>query len=156
MWRFVRKPAAPPWYEEELQRVHVVQMQTLQRQQGLEQLVSGLVDSVQTAKNMEKRMAQTETAIRSLATEMAGTTERFTATIDQVRGLATGARGGRPRNEDREAERQALELGQQIIRLMSTPEGRAQLVLDIQKQDAATVGPNGASNWNPRVNGSPV
>src|SRR5262245_50948928 len=157
MWPFSRKTPAPPWYEEELQRVHVQVNATTQRQNALEHAVSTWAEGIATAKTIEKRVGAVESALRQFSNEVAGNFERYHATVEQIRGLATGGRGGRPRNEDREADRQALDLGRQVLQRVQTPEGRAQLILELQNADSSTVAPNGQVKWTPPSgNGSPV
>jgi len=155
MWPFRRDETRQPWIEEALQRIHVTVLEVQRRQEALEIHVGSMTEGAYVAKQMSSRTQALETRARQLETAMADELAALRSALEVVRGLATGARGGRPRNEEREADRQALELGRRVIQATATPEGRAQLALELQ---GAGVDPVGAAKWNPRgeTNGSPV
>lgn len=151
MWPFRKDSTRQPWIEEALQRTHMVALELERRLSSLEHSVGQLAEGILTARTHEKRVAGIELALRNLGAAQAEDVQRLQASLDQVRGWATGARGGRPRNEEREADREAMELGRKVIQAMSTPEGRAQLVLELQGRQADPVG---GGSWNPRANGT--
>jgi len=141
MWPF-RRPEPPPWADETLQRVHALILELERRLQSLEHGVGLLGEGVLAAKTVERRLGAVETAHRQLAGALEQDVSRLTGAIEVVRGYATGARGGRPRNEERESERQALAVGQRMIQALATPEGRLALIQELQSAGGG-FGPNG-------------
>lgn len=144
-----------PWVEESLQRMHSVVLEIERRQSSLEHGVSLMSEGVMAAKQVEKRIGAAEIAIRQLASSLAEDVSRLTGALESVRGYATGSRGGRPRNEEREAERQATELGQRMIRALATPEGRLALIQELQSA-GSYMGPVGPVGPVGNGSGSPV
>jgi len=156
MWPFRAKERLP-WIEEALQRTHTVALELERRIQTIEHAMGLLSENVMTAKTAEKRIVNLEQACRALSNGLQDDVARLTASLDVVRGLATGGRGGRPRNEEREAERVALQMGQYVIQAMSSPEGRAKLIQELSSAGSDTIAPNGQVKWTPQHgNGSPV
>lgn len=152
MWPF-RTRERLPWIDEALQRAHVVVLELERRLGSLEASLTQLGDGISTARSMERRVGALEHAIRQTNAALKDDVDRLTAALDVVRGMATGARGGRPRNEQLEADRQALEYGRRLQQAMSTPEGRAQLILELSgsgQMDAV------GNPIRPRDNGRPV
>lgn len=124
----------------------------------VESALQMLGEAVSTARQIESRISKVELSLRQLTGLQQDDTSRLMARIEQVQGLAVGGRGGRPRNEEREAERQALELGRRVVEAVQTPEGRAQLILELQSTPGGNsngIDPVGAKPWNPRLNGGP-
>jgi hypothetical protein len=140
MWPF-RRADPPPWAEETLQRMHAMHLELERRLASLEHGVGLMAEGVVAAKAMERRTGALEVGLRQLAAASQEDAARLQAAIDVTRGYATGGRGGRPRNEEREAERQALELGQRVIQAMTTPEGRMALIHELQGQNGQAHSP---------------
>lgn len=154
MWPF-RASERAPWIEEQLQRTHLVALDLERRISSVESAMQQLGEAISTARQIESRISKLELGLRQLIGAQQDDTSRLMARIEQVQGLAVGGRGGRPRNEEREAERQALELGRRVAEACQTPEGRAQLILELQGSNSGTVDPVGAKPWNPRLNAGP-
>lgn len=154
MWPF-RPRERQPWIEQALQRSHVVVLELERRIGSLEALLTHLGEGVATAKAIERRTGSLEMNLRQLASAQVEDVSRLTAALEVVRGQANGPRGGRPRNEEREADRQALELGRKFSALIATPEGRAQLVLELQAAGSVNALGEPIRNGSER-NGSPV
>ena len=133
MWPFGRKKDAPPWYQEAHDKLRLATIDIERRLIGLETRFDAAAAGVLSAKQLEGRVAGLALATRQAEQLLADEGAAWRAQVEQVRGLATGGRGGRPRNETLEAERQALEIGKQVQTALSTPEGRAQLILDVQR-----------------------
>lgn len=131
MWGF-REKSRQPWIEEALQREHIVILELERRLGSLESVLQQLADGVATAKAIDRRLGAVEMAVRGLAKEQGEDASRQAAAIEALRSQVVGLRGGRPRNEEREAERQALELGRRVATLIGTPQGRAQLIAELQ------------------------
>lgn len=153
MWPF-RPRERQPWIEQALQRSHLVVLELERRIGSLESIITHLGEGVATAKAIERRTGTLELNLRQLASSQVDDVARLTAALEVVRGQATGGRGGRPRNEERDAERQALEVGRRFIQMASTPEGRAQLALELNA--AGSVNALGEPIRAPDRNGSPV
>lgn len=156
MWPFssVRRPEIvqeepAPWIQEALQRTHAVVLEIERRQSSLEHGVSLQSEGVASAKQMELRVGKLEIAVRQLAAGLAEDISRLTSAVEVVRGYATGGRGGRPRNEEREQERQAQILGQRVIEAMSTPQGRLAFIQELQGTLNGQVGPVGNGTGSP-------
>jgi hypothetical protein len=153
MWPF-RKPQRPvPWIEEALQRSHSVILELDRRLSSLEHALSVQAGDVATAKAVERRIGGLEVGLRQLAASLEDHVARLTTRVEVVNGYATGRTGGRPRNEEREADRQALELGRRVAAALATPEGVAQLVQELTQTNGTP-----PSKWAPAANGhvSPV
>lgn len=132
------------------QRVHVYALELHRRLTALETSFQSVVESGGLSKQSEKRMATLEHGLRQTNLSLQEDVARLTGALDVVRGQVVGMRGGRPRNAELEADRQALQLGQRVIQAMATPEGRAQLLLELQGAPAAPPSPIGAPPVNPR------
>jgi len=158
MWPFrARETFRQPWIEEMFQRVNVFANELHRRITTLETSLGAFADGILTAKAVEKRIGALEHGLRQANLALNDDVARLTSTIEQVRGLATGARGGRPRNETLEADRQALEMGRRVLQLASTPEGRAQMILELQSPAGAPATDALGNPIRPQVrNGSPV
>lgn len=156
VWPF-RPKERVPWIEEAFQRANVFALDLHRRLTTIEQTLLTLAEGIATARAMDRRVQTLEHGLRQTNASLQADVERLTSTIDVVRGLATGSRGGRPRNEAVEADRQALELGRSVIQRASTPEGRAQLILELQAAGAAPqIDAVGNPIRPPVRNGSPV
>lgn len=131
MWPF-RTRERLPWIDEALQRAHVVVLELERRLGSLEAALQQLGEGIGTARAMDRRVGALEHAVRQTNASLKDDVDRITAALDVVRGMATGARGGRPRNETLEQERQLLEFARRLQGAMATPEGRAQLILELQ------------------------
>lgn len=149
MWPFRPKDALrTPWIEEQFQRVAVFANDLHRRITTLEQSLTSLADGILTAKAVEKRIVALEHGLRQANLSLNDDVARLTGALEVVRGQATGSRGGRPRNETLEADRQALEIGRTVIAQAATPEGRAQLILQLQNAPGA-VAPQTDALGNP-------
>ena len=93
-------------------------------------------EGIAAARAVERRVGTTEMAIKSLAAQRDEDVSRHQAALEILRGQITGPRGGRPRNADREAERQATELGERVIAAMSNPHELAKLVAELSARMA--------------------
>lgn len=134
------------------QRVNVFANELHRRITSVEVSIAAVGEGILTAKAMEKRIVALEHGLRQANLSLQDDVARLTGALEVVRGQATGGRGGRPRNETLEAERQALAVGQRVLQLASTPEGRAQLTLELQGQS----GFDPVGNPIRARNGSPV
>ena len=161
MWPF-RKKDAPPWYQEAHDKLRLAELDLERRLIVLETRFDQTAQGVLAAKQLEARVAGLALATRQAEQVLADEGAAWRAQIEQVRGLATGARGGRPRNEEREAERQALAFGQRVIQAAATPEGRAQLILELQAAGMGSSATDAVGGVKVRAedvrpsNGSPV
>ena len=99
---------------------------------GIETRFDAIAQGVLAAKQIESRVAGLALSTRQCEQLLVDEGQAWRQQVEQVRGLATGHRGGRPRNEERDADRQALEFARQLQQQVSTPEGRAQLILQLQ------------------------
>lgn len=159
MWPFrAKNDPRTPWLEEMFQRVNVFGNELHRRITTLETSLGTLADGILTAKAIEKRIVSLEHGLRQANLALNDDVARLTASLEVVRGQATGGRGGRPRNETLEAERQALELGRRVQQAALTPEGRAQLILELQAAGAQAGGFDALGNpiRASGRNGSPV
>lgn len=138
MWPFRRKPDAPPWYQEAHDKLRLAAMELERRLVALENRFDVTAQGIASAKQLEGRVAGLALATRQCEQLLADEAAAWRAQVESVRGLATGARGGRPRNEEREADRQALELGRRLQEQASTPQGRAQLIQELQAMPGQT------------------
>lgn len=139
MWPFRSKnDPRTPWLEEMFQRTGVFANELHRKICTLETALGSIADGILTAKAIEKRITTLEHGLRQANLSLNDDVARLTAALEVVRGQATGSRGGRPRNEALEADRQALEVGRNVIQRAATPEGRAQLILELQAAGGAT------------------
>ena len=138
MWPFRPKDVLrTPWIEEQFQRVAVFANELHRRMTTLEQSLGAFADGILTAKAVEKRLVALEHGVRQVNLSLNDDVARLTGALEVVRGQVTGSRGGRPRNEALEADRQALEVGRQVQAALSTPEGRAKMILELQTMGGA-------------------
>ena len=98
-------------------------------------------EGIAAARAVERRVGTTEMAIKSLAAQRDEDVSRHQAALEILRGQITGPRGGRPRNADREAERQATELGYQVAEALADPAKRAALIQQLQAQSNGSLSP---------------
>lgn len=119
------------------QRVNVFANDLHRRVTSVETTLGSIGESIATARAIEKRIASLEHGLRQANLALNDDVARLTAALEVVRGQATGGRGGRPRNEALEADRQALEVGRNVLQRAATPEGRAQLILELQTAGGA-------------------
>lgn len=140
------------------QRANVFALELSRRLTSLEQQGQALAESAATVRNADKRLQSLEHGLRQANLALQEDVSRLTAALEVVRGQVVGVRGGRPRNETLEADRQALEVGRRVLQAAASPEGRAQLVLELQQAGhGPTVDALGNPIRPPQVrNGSPV
>jgi len=155
MWPFRPKDALrTPWIEEMFQRVNVFANELHRRIVSCEQVLATIGEGIATAKAAERRLGALEHGLRQANLSLQDDVARLSAALELVRGQVNGVRGGRPRNETLEADRQALEVGRRVLQGAATPEGRAQLIAElqgVQQMDAL------GNPVRPQVrNGSPV
>ena len=90
--------------------------------------IGDITASVESARRHDQLVLRLEREINSLKAAAEEDRSRVTSQIDHIRGLATGAMGGRPRRGDREA----ADLGNRVIAALASPQQLQALISELQ------------------------
>lgn len=108
---------------EEVQRLTVLAQQLQERTAGLELAFRQQSDDISRE-------------MRGIVKEHQADYARLAGSIESVRNGVAGLKGGRPSRAEQDVERQALQLGKQVLEACATPEGALALAADLQRQAA--------------------
>jgi len=103
--------------------------------------MTAVIEVAQVAKRLETRVLTLERSLKNAEGIHSDFEARVMSTLESLRQSIYGARGGRPRNEDREA----AELGRRVLEAMQNPAQLQQFVMDLQRmasQNGAYGNPN--------------
>jgi hypothetical protein len=123
-WPFRRVATAEPLDDDTLSSM-LAQLQF--RMQMVEKQQRDATEACEHVKRLEPRILTCERITKSLESQREDDMARIAQSIDIVRGLATGSRGGRPPRVDP----QIADVGQKVVAAMQDPEALARLIAEL-------------------------
>lgn len=124
LWGFLRRSPSPELASAIQQRVERLTFELAE----VVKVSQSVVEAANIARRLETRVLSCERQIKNLEGILSDFENRVTGTVESLRSSINGARGGRPRNSDREAQ----ELGFRLMQAMQDPQARQQLINELQ------------------------
>lgn len=129
MWPFSRPETLSDQVLSALEDLALRLNQLTMRVDLAEKRIAEAADAAQTITRAEGRILTLERVTKQLGMQRDEDVARLSASIDVVRGLATGGRGGRPPRVDP----QVTQLGERVLAAMQSPQALQAFIAELQQ-----------------------
>lgn len=130
MWPF-RASSSP--FDDVIQETVLPEVALLKHQMAeVQKLLSDVPECVRIVDRLEKACLSLDRQLKQLVGVRDDDMARVNAAIEQIRGIASGPKGGRPPRIPYEVQ----ELGQKLVSAMQNPEDLARLIGELQQLQA--------------------